>query len=520
MDMRLDLCSQKLGTFLSDEFSDAYLGIPSSAKIHVEKFRSFLHTFYIAKLGYYPPSVDCELGVFPKSILNQMASDFQKLYEFLVDTSFTPKDLIPATHHGGICVMQNVQAFDHLYKHSPLDHPLPLVPQVPEYESCKKPKGKLRSRFTLPNTKIMPDKRLLTCAAMLKATNWDRSNLNECSLVRAYRGFERDCVFASPIDKHDTLSQTDGRKVRWLLIYSILQTLISATEIPLQVRDTQNVQYNLCVTIPGSPPWEQTSCPCEVLYRLPTGQPEQAEDCSSEVRSLRKTISLELRPDIDYQAIQRKNQHSRSQSDNTGTPSRSNSFKARAGTIRRALSSLGSMPEMQHPKPSRISYHEILVHGYGNGTNDVKFTDVSATIIPELEEPQPKSPAESQTSTSEKSMSRWSHTSEEDDETHSSTGSSYSASGSDSFSSIDLTQETINEFIHTNRGVSVLGLTRAPSSAYSASVYAEDEEKMALEPAPLQLRMSTPDKLLRVPEHINNLLSLGINRELEEYLNA
>lgn len=512
MDLRLDLCSQKLGTFLTDELSDAYLGIPSSAKNHLEKFRSFLHTFYIAKLGYYPPSIDYEVGGFPKSILNLMASDFKRLYKFLVDTSFTPSDLIPATQHGGICVMQNVQAFDHLYKHTPLDHPLPLLPQIIEYGSYKKPKGKIIRRLSLPNTKITPDKRLLTCAAMLKATNWDRTNLNECSLVRAYRGFERDCVFASPVD---TLSQTDGRKVRWLLIYSTLQTLISATEIPQQVRDTQNVQYNLCVTTPGSLPWDQPARQCEVIYRLP----KQAEDDSTEVKQLRKTASVELRPDIDYQAIQRMNQHSRSKSDNTGT-SRSKPLRSRTGTIRRALSSLGNMPELQHPRPGRISYHEILVHGYGNGTNDVKFTDVSTTTtIPEVEEPQPKSPVESQTTASEKSMSRWSHTSEEDDEAHSPTGSSYSESGSDSFSSLDLTKESINEFINTNRGISVLGLPSV-SSAYSASVYEEDEEKMDLEPAPLQLRMATPEKLLQVPEHINNLRSLGINRELEQYLNA
>lgn len=519
MDMRLALCSQKLGTFLSDELSDAYLGIPSSAKNHLEKFRSFLHTLYIAKLGYYPPSIDYGIGVFPKSILNQMVSDFKKLYEFLVDTSFTPRNLIPAAQYGGICVMQNVQAFDHLYKHAPLDHPLPLLPQITEYE-YKKSVGKLRRRLSLPNTKSTPDKRLLTCAALLKATNWDKSNLNECSIVRAYRGFERDCVFSSPIDKHDTLSQTDGRKVRWLLIYSILQTLISATDIPQQVRDTQNVQYNLCVTTPGSPPWDQPSRPCEVLYRLRTGQPEQEDEDFTKIETGRRTASLELKPDIDYQAIQRKNQHSRAKSDNTSTILRSNSFKSRTSTIRRALSSLGNMPELQHPKPSRISYHEIVVHGYGNGTNDVKFTDVSTTTIPEVEEPQPKSPAESQISISEKTMSRWSHTSEEDDETHSSTGSSYSASGSDSFSSIDLTKESINKFINTNRGVSVLGLARAPSTVYSASIYEDNEEKMALEPAPLQLRMATPEKLLQVPQHINNLESLGINRELEEYLDA
>ncbi|KAL9123241.1 MAG: hypothetical protein Q9187_000222, partial [Circinaria calcarea] len=46
MDIRLDHVGKSLGNFLEDDLSEAYLGLPDEARGHLERFRSFLHSFY------------------------------------------------------------------------------------------------------------------------------------------------------------------------------------------------------------------------------------------------------------------------------------------------------------------------------------------------------------------------------------------------------------------------------------------------------------------------------------------
>lgn len=145
MDMRLDYCGRRLGTFLEEDLSDAHLGLSSAARAHLDKFRSFLQSHFVAKLGYYPPtSCTDKSAAFPKNVYGQMASEFQKLYDFLVDTSVTATDSMPVisiSQQGGICVAQSVQAFDQRHKYQPLAHPVPLLPEFEESNSLKSSKS-------------------------------------------------------------------------------------------------------------------------------------------------------------------------------------------------------------------------------------------------------------------------------------------------------------------------------------------------------------------------------------------
>src|SRR6266536_2998832 len=135
MDMRLDHTGRRLSSFLSDDLSEAHLGLSVSARAHLDKFRSWLQSYYVAKLGYYPPA-SCEAGSasFPKNIYGQMCTEFQKLYDYLVDTQLTHLDSVPVDRQGGICVWQNVQAFDQRHKYQPLVHPYPLLPEADDSE--------------------------------------------------------------------------------------------------------------------------------------------------------------------------------------------------------------------------------------------------------------------------------------------------------------------------------------------------------------------------------------------------
>jgi hypothetical protein len=513
MDMRLDHIGRRLSSFLSDDLSEAHLGLSGSARAHLDKFRSFLQSYYVAKLGYHPPA-SCEAGStsFPKNIYGQMCTEFQKLYDYLVDPQLTHSDSIPVDRQGGICVWQNVQAFDQRHKYQPLVYPYPLLPEAEDSQ----PKPTLSKRLSwAPRRadKMKPDPRLVAFSSLTKATNHRNSTLYECTLVRGYRGFEKECVF-SPIkgDKRDKLSQTEARKVRWILVYTILQTLIAATKAPEQVRDTQNVPYNLCVLTAGCPPWKEHR-PSSTFLRTQTDQGK--EDFNKSLSTLTtesdpSTPIDEIKPDIDYFALMHRPQPQRRSSESTTSLRTS-----KAGTVRKALSTLGNMPELQHPRPKRASFHEILVHGYGNGTNKVNITAgraASTAAVPEPETHQRKLSTESESSMEDMS-SRWSNSSVEAPNADSPRTSVSSRRAS--IDTIDESKQSIKEFL--NRPMSALGLCRV----YSESIYSEASN---LQPDPLQVKKKTDADYVRVTKqvkvHWDDEVDGEANDELVTYLNT
>ena len=483
MDVRLQNAGRMLGSFLFDDLSDAHLGLSSGARSHLDKFRSFLQAYYVAKLGYYPPSS----GAFPKNIYGQMCAEFQKLYDLLVDMQFSTADNIPVSQQGGICVFQSVQAFDARHKYTSLQHPIPLLPEVDDISPDKQRLSK-RFSFNSKADKMKPDSRLVAFSSLNKATNRHDQSLYDCSLVRAYRGFEKDCVFSpSKADKSEKLSQTDARKVRWILIYSILQTLLSVTKVPMEVRDTQNVPYSLCVLTAGCPPWK-TERPLETLLRTQTDQTREdfISTLAKSVTSFETFPSTpsEIKPDIDYITLAHKKQNSTSSAASTVSTTIS-----RKGTVRRALSTLGNMPELRHPKPHRAAFHEILVYGYGNGTNHVSITAAPSKAADEQAR---KKSTDSNSSSTEESSSGWSDSSA-DAGGFDSPRTSISGSRRGS----DVSNKSIKNFLDTP--MLWKGLTRIPSSLYSHSVY---DDSSTLQPDPLSVKKEPDEGFMKVTQSV------------------
>jgi hypothetical protein len=387
MDERLDKCGRSLGTFLEDELSSAYLGVSASARDHLDCFRSFLQAYYVEKLGYYPPkAINGSSLAFPSDIFAYMAAEFQQLYEFLADEQFTSSNCSSIPAQGGICVLQNVQAFDERHQHEPLPYPLCLLPEPVCYSprsltsrvSRIGKRDKLHSSF---------DKRLVSLSSLAKASKRRDAELMKCSLVKAYTLFEKDYIFSSvKADKNSHISIADARKVRWISVYAMLQTLRSATEVPEEVRDTSGLPYNLCVRTAGCPPWREEPGSVSRLDQQ-IGQAEQYWDESSAVDSTSTvsspcTYSSEtftaIKPDIDYFQLSRQLSQTNLTSSQPPTPK-----VLRKSSVRRALHTLGNMPELRHPRPVRNSFHEILVYGYGNGQNAVVFS-TSTSPAPDM----------------------------------------------------------------------------------------------------------------------------------------
>lgn len=491
MDMRLEHAGSRLSSFLSDDLSDSHLGLSTGARAHLDKFRSFLQSFYVAKLGYYPPkSQDGMTAAFPKSIYRQMCSEFRKLYDFLVDYEHNSADSV-ISQQGGICVLQSVQAFDARHKYPSLSYPLPLLPEVHE-SATSKPTLSRRLSFHPINDKMKPDPRLVAYSSLSKATNCRNASLLDCSLVRAYQGFEKECIFSqTKSDKGEKISIRDARKVRWLLIYSIYQTLLSVTEIPKEVTDIQNVPYNLCVLTAGCPPWKEERA-IETMLRTQTDQMKEDFETAhvqSTMPASAPSTPYEIKPDIDYFAITHKSQDMSPSAPRA--PSMLSRKGTKKGTVLRALSTLGNMPELHHPRPKRASLHEILVYRFRNGTNAASIT--ASTALPQDEEEQARKISSDSGSSAEDISSRWSNSSVNETNLDS-PQTSMAASRRGSADSNSDSKNSIKEFL--DRPMTDLAVPLSPSSLYPGDI----ESSAGLQPHPLRPRKT--EQLVKVTNEV------------------
>ena len=340
MDLRLEHAGRSLGNFLEDDLSGAYLGLPSEAHDHLERFRSFLHSFYVNRHGYWPPfRMNKKNPKLSKSILRSMYFDFRNLYEYLVNptTCASLQDSRPAD--GGICALQNVTAFDKRYKYVSLPYPLPRVPEA----STFLPRQKLSTFARIfGNRQAKNERRIATLGALTAATNSDDMKVMECALVREYLRFEREWT----IVEEGKLSSADARKVRWILIYAILQTLVSVTRAPTEVRDTEDVSYPLCCQLGGTPPWT-------LAIKTPTPMKTETPPLPSSADTV-----TNIKPDVDYF--------------NHKIPPPVPPPQSLPASPRPQTPSQRSTNSLQPSQPHK-KFVEILIDGYGNGST---FTEV------------------------------------------------------------------------------------------------------------------------------------------------
>lgn len=372
-----------LKTFLDEELSEAHLSVAAGARAHLERFRSFLLSFYTTKLGYYPPTTaDPDNSLFDPAILRIMRDDFEALYDLLVDDQSTKSYTMPPNAHGGICTIQLVQSFDLQHDYETLTHPLPLIPDTNGHSSRRK--SWLHGRVCLRS-----DRRVTAHAALVNASNLIKPGVAQNDLVRAYRRFEEESIMSpNKADKLEKVSLVDARKVRWILIYATYQVLRNATDLAPELEDEEihEAHYSLSAVTEGLPPWDTPRELGHMIKRQTqyvTGPLDWTVYADEDAQG-REDGKIEIKPDIDYFALtqrdrpQTQNGYRERRASMPSRPSRSNSFSqalSRSSTFRRSIAMFVS-PSSTPPQsiaPSRPTYHEIVVHGYGNGTNDVSL---------------------------------------------------------------------------------------------------------------------------------------------------
>lgn len=425
MDFRLSRAGAMLSDLLLEELSEAHLGLSVAARRHLDRFRTYIHGFYATRFGSFPPGPSnkkCRT-IFKPEVYRIMRADFAALYEYLVDHNFTTADHGLSAAHGGLCTLQLVQEFDCRHKFVPLPHPVPLLP-----EPVKVPDTRKRSSIAwlvggshFREAKGRPGQRLLSYASLMKATNHLKAHVLQNRLVIAYRQFEEETLLTThKAESTERLGvgPTDARKVRWLFIYAVYQTLLSCAEAPSKLNSREELGYHLNISTSITLPWDSESGPLAVpdldnrdLSKSPKFRPAERNRVVSPIPLLptteeeRPSSELDIKPDVDHFALT----HPKDDAPSTGSVDDSGATMRTMSTtrkmsIRRPLTRFRSSSS---PK-SRISptnslerasvfarkliYHEIVVHGYGNGTHEVQDAS-SASVSPSKEnQSQPSSP--------------------------------------------------------------------------------------------------------------------------------
>ena len=349
LSLRLHHVSTSMATFLDDQSSSAHISLSAQNLTHLARFRDFLHTFWMSITGYYPPVSDLDttssiLGFaseynFSKSLLYQMRKQFQALHDYLVNPHFKPHDPSPEGAMGGLCVLQSVQAFDFCHNYAPLSHPLPHLPEAPKAAKEKKILG----CFMGKKDKLYVDPRLASLSTLNIASNAGQPALLQSSLVKAFRLFEKQSVFADAKQKEKkgkkfVDQEVEKRKVRWVLVYAIIQMLKPVTEVDDTVQEVDgSVEYFLCANAPrvpwfvegDGPPLHPPMIPMRdssITRLTPTSSTPSSTTYTSstehQATSTRPTTAdsspteeklFNIEPDIDHVAISRRNSHATDQ---------------------------------------------------------------------------------------------------------------------------------------------------------------------------------------------------------------
>lgn len=429
MDFRLSRAGAMLSDLLQEELSEAYLGLSPAARAHLERFRTYLHGFYATRFGSFPPlpsNKTCST-IFKPEVYRLMQADFAALYAYLVDTHFTA-DRSSSTAQGGLCALQIVHEFDFRHKFVPLPHPLPLLPEPVSAQSSRK-RGSISwlvGGENIREPRGRPGPRLLSYAALMKATNHSQPHVTGNRLVIAYRQFEEDNLLmahkAEPMERHG-VGPVDARKVRWLLIYAIYQTLLSCAEPSSEVNANTELGYHLGISTSATPPWVAQgnsfnlsgfeSRGTEKSFKVRPAEQTRTvspipllSPISSPIKDERTHGGLDIQPDIDYFALT----HPKTTAPATGrdkdevshdsgsspprTPPRTISLTKRM-SIRKTLTAFRS-PSAQRPglSPSntfgravslsrKLIYHETSVPGYVDDTRDVLDAPENASPLEE-----------------------------------------------------------------------------------------------------------------------------------------
>lgn len=377
MELHISRATRAIGCFLEEELGAERLGLTKPARNHLDRFRGFLHSFYLEQLGYFPPDSS---DPYNRRLWSNIHDDFESLYELLADTSSDLSIRNSTNASGGICCLQNTQVFDSRHGCTPLPHPSPLLPSASPTAQSTDPQKKLRS-LRLGRSSSVSEAKLPLRKTLTEATNSVSDEVSKRPIVVEYRRFER-------LRAEEKITLQEARKVRWLLIYGALQILNSMTTAPQGVRDTESVSYPLCVLTTASPGWhtdenekteiEQAPTDAAPDFELTTPLPLTPGEEARPQSEGRISIHPDCEADNAAEYFNNSRRSSVNALDMTPPPLRVNR-PTRTASIRTSVSSgvnvlqrsfsmarrNSSRKSTQAPRGGRTSSYEVIGPGYG-----------------------------------------------------------------------------------------------------------------------------------------------------------
>ncbi|KAM0721749.1 hypothetical protein Q7P37_002674 [Cladosporium fusiforme] len=368
MDLHIARAIRATGSFLEDEFGPDRLGLSKPARNHLDRFRCFLQAHYMEQLGYFPP---CHSDPYDKQLWRDLHGDFQSLYELLADTASDGTMNNDSNASGGICCLQNTYAFDQRHGCEALPHPSPLLPPSAMPMQSSDPQRTLRSLRIGRSSSSATQSQLPPKLALARATNSSNDEVAPRRIVEEYRKFER-------LRLEEKITVQEARKVRWLLIYGILQMLKSINKTPRGVKDAESASYPLCVLTIGSPYWhdgtEELATPPEPSFPTTPAEEEPPRPISEG--------RISIHPDCEADNAQEYFDNSRRSSVNmldmapspvrvnqpTRTSSIRNSVSSGYSALQRSFSvarrNSSRKSSMQATRHRRTGSYEIVAQGY------------------------------------------------------------------------------------------------------------------------------------------------------------
>lgn len=290
----------KLKDFDFSEMWTMQKATSSPAKKAFDAFQDFLLSFYEDAYGEWPPQAPAGQRWLDRQIVRRLQADFGALYDFLVDKD-VHWDTLKAAYRRDweiVCTdparnfkadLKNFSVTDilvgfddfHGLMHIPL--PFPLLPAedvLPNRPKSPSIFSSLRRReFNFEEEK----QKFNTLLAFGKATNLARQSMfhegtesgntvenapkltcSDNKLLAAFQAHEQSATLAH-------VSLHEARLGRWILLYGVLQFLSSVSVDVDGLQYTEDVQYFLCPSITGSPPWNKGKGPQVMRDATPFG---------------------------------------------------------------------------------------------------------------------------------------------------------------------------------------------------------------------------------------------------------
>ncbi|KIW19984.1 hypothetical protein PV08_00559 [Exophiala spinifera] len=377
MDTRLQNVDKALVDFFEEEVSNSFLRLPQTAKDHLDRARVFLKGVYVERYGSWPPS-DFEEESVKQAVYTAIFGDFQNLYQHLVDpNSVTGMEETDISKTGGVCTIQNIQAFDAKHGFEPLAQPLPLIPVTLESDPGPHHSKSVRRKSWNPILKRKIDREARKARdkqALTNASNRDVLVM-ECEVVKKFSQFEQQTVDDDLVG----LPIAEGRKVRWMLVYAILQVLHAVMQAPKQVRNSRGLTYSICCHPPKKLPWQESRRPMLPSTTESLSQLELVPDQSyshTNVTASSSPVTEEAPRGRSFMA-RRRTLPAHLPGALTASLMTKSAPSSRSSSLRRLMSRCSrAAPE---PMPAkRSAFCQIYVEGYGNGLNEVDSNTTAA----------------------------------------------------------------------------------------------------------------------------------------------